>query len=354
MSPPGPYPALELSFPSVGKKRIESVDELKGLAMILVILYHAGGVLVWQNFLHGDIGVDLFVILSGVGLAMSTRMESAGEFLKRRLLRIYPAYWVVLTLFLILGYTFLELRHSAFDIAVHFLGIHAWFGDYFGFGIDDSFWFVTLIVNVYLIYAFVLRPIMERADLVVLWGALICTPVAYAYFLTGQGGCFGHIAMRLPGFFFGVLLGRLLRDGRLSLPLSPAMAIGLPVLIYIPYTRGVTFYTELVALSLIVAYVYFWRATAPRAAARSTGRVLRFFGTYSLEIFLLHQPLMRDYNVYVLGRFFHEPNPTPASLVTGMVVGLALTLILSVELHRALNRILGTRETPPPSAVAAA
>jgi peptidoglycan/LPS O-acetylase OafA/YrhL len=331
-------PVLELKVPRIAGGRIGAIDELKGAAILLILLYHAGGVLGWQNFPHGDVGVDLFVILSGVGLTLSSRAESAGAFLKRRLLRIFPAYWIVLTFYLIANTHFLEHRYSPFNIVAHYLGIQAWFGDVIGLGVNDSFWFVTLIVSLYLVYA-LLRPVLARADLIVLWGGAISAVVAYAYFLTGQSGCFGHVGLRVPGFFLGLLVGTLLRDGRLEVPLSPALAAGLVVLIYVPYTHGIIFYSEITAVALALGYVFLWREKAPPGLVDSTSRYLRFFGKYSLEIFLIHQPLIREYNYYLHGRFFNEANPPELSLVAGIVIGLAVTLFLGVELHRLVARL---------------
>ena len=105
--------SLEIKAPKLPKGRIDAFDELKGAAILLIVIYHAGGVLVWQNFFHGDVGVDLFVILSGMGLALGTRVESAWSFLKRRLVRVMPAYWIVLTAYLIANTHFLQLHYSA-------------------------------------------------------------------------------------------------------------------------------------------------------------------------------------------------------------------------------------------------
>jgi peptidoglycan/LPS O-acetylase OafA/YrhL len=336
MQDPGLIPALELKVPKIAGGRIDIIDELKGAAILLVLLYHAGGVLIWQNFLHGDVGVDLFVILSGVGLALSPRVEPARAFLTRRLLRILPAYWIVLTLFLAANMHFLQLNYSAFNIVVHYLGIHAWFGDFIGFAVNDSFWFVTLIVSLYLVYA-LFRPILGRPDLVILWGGILSAIVAYGYFLTGQSGCFGHIGLRIPGFFGGLLLGALLRDGRLAIPLSPATAGGLVAMIYVPYTHGIVFYSELTALALGLGYIFLWRKRAPSSFVMPTARFLRFFGKYSLEIFLIHQPLIRNYNYYLHGRWFNQANPSQMSLTVGIVIGIGVALVLSVELHRFLN-----------------
>src|ERR1700678_2076161 len=157
-------PTLELKVPQRLGGRLDAIDELKGLAILLIILYHAGGVLVWQNFLHGDLGVDIFVLLSGVGIALSSRVETAGQFLRRRLWRIFPAYWIVLTAYLLGNAFLLHQPYTPFNVAVHYLGLQGLFGDAIGFSIDDSFWFITLIVGWYVVYA-LFRRLMSRADL---------------------------------------------------------------------------------------------------------------------------------------------------------------------------------------------
>ncbi|HEY5078921.1 MAG TPA: acyltransferase, partial [Opitutaceae bacterium] len=292
-------PTLELKVPGKIAGHVDAIDELRGFAILVIILYHAGGVLVWQNFFHGDIGVDIFVLLSGVGIALSTRVETAGQFLRRRLLRIYPAYWIVLTVFLLANILLLHLPYTPFNIAVHYLGIQGLFGDAIGFSIDDSFWFITLIVGWYVVYA-VLRGRFSRPDHVVLWGGILSAVVAYAYFESGQAGCFGHIGLRFPGFFAGLLIGMLLRDGRLEIALSPALAAGLFAAIYVPYTHGIIFAPGVVAFALAIGYLFFWRVKAQGELVGTVARDLRFLGKYSLEIFLIHQPLIRDYNIYVL------------------------------------------------------
>jgi peptidoglycan/LPS O-acetylase OafA/YrhL len=330
-------PSLEIKVPALPRGRVEVLDELRGLAIVLVILYHIGGVLVWQNFLHGDAGVDIFVILSGVGLTLGAREEGPWTFLRRRFARIFPAYWIVLSLFLWADIHFLQLRYTALDIGAHYLGIQAWFGDVIGLGINDSFWFVTLIVSVYLLYA-LLKPILGRPDRVVFWGGVISAAVAYAYFLTGQSGCYGHVGLRLPGFFVGLLLGQLLRDGSLKIPVSTFFAAGLLVGVYVPYTHGIVFYSELTALAIGAGYVFLWKVKAPAESVSSLGKYLRFFGKYSLEIFLIHQPLIGAYNYYLHARWLDEANPPAWSLAIGVGIGLVITLFAAVELQALLGR----------------
>jgi peptidoglycan/LPS O-acetylase OafA/YrhL len=329
---------LELPHPVAG--RLEVFDELKGLAIILVVAYHFGGAIGWNNVLHGDLGVDIFVILSGAGLAFGARYEGARAFLARRLIRIMPTYWIVLTLFCIGNAYILQLRNTPLDILVHFLGVQGYFGDAYGMAINDSFWFITLILSLYVLFC-VCHPLMGSPDRLLLAGMAISVTVALAFFYTGQAGMFSHLGLRLPGFFIGLLIGQLLKAGRLEIGLGWPLVLSVLLLTYVPYTQGVIFYTAIVALALMGAYVFGWRAVAPLGLRTTVARRLRFLGRHSLEIFLIHQPLMRNYNTYLQARFLGKVQPSVGSIAFGMVIALVVTLYASVEL-----RLLVRRFTP--------
>ena len=329
---------LKLELPHPVSGRLDVFDELKGLAIILVVAYHFGGALGWSNALHGDLGVDIFVILSGAGLAFGARYENARAFLTRRLIRIMPTYWIVLALFCICNAHFLQLHYTPLDLLVHFLGIQGFFVDACGMAINDSFWFITLILSLYVLFC-LCHPLMDSPDRLLLAGFAISVTVALAFFYTGQSGMFAHLGLRLPGFFIGLLIGRLLRTGRLELRLGWPLVLALVLLTYVPYTQGVIFYTAIVALALMAAYVFGWKAVVPPGLGTKVARTLRFLGEHSLEIFLIHQPLMRQYNLYLQGRWFNIPQPGVGSLSLGMVIALAVTLYASVELRWLVRRL---------------
>jgi peptidoglycan/LPS O-acetylase OafA/YrhL len=325
---------LRIELPAPVSGRIPVLDELKGVAILLVVLYHAGGVLVWNNYLHGDLGVDMFVILSGLGLAMSAHYGGARQFLTRRIWRIMPTYWVALTIYAWAGTHFLQHHYSTTDLLLHYLGIHGWFGDSHAVSISDPFWFITLILTLYVLYC-PLRRLLDRPSQLLLVGSVISVGVAFGTFFWNQPAVFGFLGLRIPGFFVGLLIGQLLKSGRLVLPVGVSLATALFVFVYVPYTRGIVFHPTIAGLSVMGFYAF---ALRPVVAAGAR-RVLKFLGDHSLEIFLLHQPLIRDYNFYLQGRWFNIIHPTPAGLIVGMVIGITITLIASVELHRLLQKL---------------
>lgn len=335
---------IKIELPAKVSGRLSVLDELKGLAILLVVLYHAGGVLVWQNLLHGDLGVDIFVILSGVGLALSQRSEPPVAFMRRRLIRIMPAYWVALTIFWVLNSSVLQKDYSGLNVVLHYLGIHGWFGDIYAMSINDSFWFITLIITLYLIFCAV-RHLGEDLGRLIFVGGAFSWIFAYAMFTTGQAGSFGHLGLRVPGFFAGLILGRLLRDGRLTLQLDWPLFGGLVMFAYMPYLQGFIFFSPLAALALMSGYTFLWKRFTPAHIQSPISRVLTFLGNHSLEIFLLHQPIIREYNYYLHGRMFNVPTPSASSLIWGILLGAGVTLFLSVELRALMAKLIPSEKS---------
>lgn len=86
-----------------------SIDGLRGVAILLVLLFH----LFPSLFSFGYVGVDIFFVLSGflITQIISTKMQNKTfsfiEFYRNRIRRIFPAMIIVLLAAFMLGYLFL-------------------------------------------------------------------------------------------------------------------------------------------------------------------------------------------------------------------------------------------------------
>lgn len=89
--------------------RIVELDALRGIAALAVVLHHftMGRSETDLNFKIGFMGVETFFIISGFVILLT--IERSGNwknFLANRISRLYPAYWVcvtITTIFIILN-----------------------------------------------------------------------------------------------------------------------------------------------------------------------------------------------------------------------------------------------------------
>lgn len=131
----------------------EKRDSLMGLAMLLVVLHHLPVNIPHPfhlaDWIHrnGGFGVDIFLLLSGIGLAFSiTKCKSLKEYYTRRIVRIFPLYCFVICLV-----TIIKIHWRAYDInPLGLLFEITTLGHWIG---KDSFdWFIPNMVLLYAVF----------------------------------------------------------------------------------------------------------------------------------------------------------------------------------------------------------
>lgn len=160
--------------------RLASIDALRGAAAIAVVLYHTSrrvvstdmfslGGLLTVPFKFGELGVTLFLVISGFCIHMGTAGRMArGEpstfgwldFWKRRFFRLYPPYLVAIAFSLAmfalawrLGEPPQRIVDFPWDLATHLLLVHNLFPAYAGGLGDPPFWSLGLEEQLYALYA---------------------------------------------------------------------------------------------------------------------------------------------------------------------------------------------------------
>ena len=183
-------------------------SELMGAAMLWVMLFHAWDLefeLEMFNLVRGAGcgGVDVFILLSAMGLAMSLgrREQEYASFMARRAKRILPAYFVVMvpyTLYLIL------VKDAAWSALV-------WNGTllYYWMRSSGAFnWYVAGVMTFYAITPFCFRKLRDSKHRIALTGAAVFLSFALCRLLVREDYWYDGRVLPgsglLPGPFAGL------------------------------------------------------------------------------------------------------------------------------------------------------
>jgi exopolysaccharide production protein ExoZ len=111
-------------------KNLNLIQVLRGAASLLVVLYHTSAN-VSNNFnteffgsifFFGSSGVDIFFVLSGFIITYTSYKNlgspgKLGQFLVRRVVRIFPVYWIIISFFLLTQIIFPAFYRTHFDLS---------------------------------------------------------------------------------------------------------------------------------------------------------------------------------------------------------------------------------------------
>jgi len=226
------------------RNKNENIEILRAAAILLVMLVHVGVILVFPSSLYqwlnahfdGNVGVDLFFVISGFVIAKSlldsfssdhlSRFTSIVAFWIKRAFRLIPAAFlgllVVVLYFLATGDLWdgqhLRLRNlipvaAACANIFNFYNAHCvahpndttWCNTYFFYG---HYWSLSLEAQFYMVFPFVLGFLKKRAVIL-----LMILLIAVQFFWARPYWTYGWF-FRTDGFCWGILLALLSVSGR--------------------------------------------------------------------------------------------------------------------------------------------
>ena len=310
------------------KPHYEILDGLRGVAALLVILYHIFECFDWSPAPKGYLAVDFFFVLSGfvIGYAYDDRWKSSegrksltiSEFFRRRLIRLNPmvllgaVFGVVCFMIqgsvrwdgssVALGWVMLALLLNMLMLPVFPNASADVRGNGEMFPLNGPHWslFFEYIGNI--LYALLLRrlPTKILAAVAVVSGTILAyIALRDGYLGVGwsmvDGGFWGGLVRMLFPYSIGLLMARIFK------PLNVKNAFwicgGVIVLIgCLPLLFG-----ELQAwqnglydaLCVIVVFpLLVWLGASELNVGRRTAQVSRFLGNLSYPLYAIHYPLM--------------------------------------------------------------
>jgi peptidoglycan/LPS O-acetylase OafA/YrhL len=338
------------------------LDGLRGIAILAVIVYHYAfelqhghgiGGAIYELLHQGRHGVDLFFVLSGfliTGILLDSRDSPRyfSTFYARRTLRIFPLYYGVLYVVLVL----LPMLVPPLPLAQEVIHQQGWLWAY-GTNILMSwrdqvffnaehfnlahFWSLAVEEQFYLVWPLLVLALSRRA-LAGVCIALVPLALATRWFFVAHtdmgSAAYFFTVCRVDALALGALIATLARgSGGLAALRRPALWI-VPIcallwLALLPSTGGKHWefsshfiYTP---IGLFCGGIVCLALNAPPASATAqflSTAPLRFFGKYSYGLYVFHFLL---YPAFQLG---YAALPLPAALHTG-AIGLAGLGVLS-------------------------
>ena len=198
--------------------------ELMGIAIVFIILFHIPldrSDMFFGLRRCGNIGVDMFLFLSGIGLWYSwTKQPSFKSFYKRRLLRIFPTWLVISSLYYLQHFDFAtgDYVDLILDITINW-----------GFWLHDegTFWYVPAIMMLYLWAPLYMKLIQRHPVYRWLPVLMICWCCVVQWVIPIHQAV-GHIEIfwsRVPIFFIGINIGELVRKDTRIEPAGRSLAV---------------------------------------------------------------------------------------------------------------------------------
>lgn len=286
---------------------IEAVQELKGFAILAIVFSHIGYFLVADHrFLFplstiAGVGVDLFLLVSGFGLAMSALKgtRSPLDFYKRRLDKLLLPLWLALAALFSADYLVLGKSYGIAYMIHSFLG---WFpsADIFH-DLDSPLWYLTLILFYYLVFPLLFSPRRPALSVALI---LVAGYLAHHLTLPLLSGVAHLHELHLWAFPLGIALAGIIRSARI-----PNMAVWqrtgtLMVLVfaacYLALHQNIG---SGIAIEQATSVVTALLILAIFSLKPFEVKLLSLFGLYSYEIYLFHWPIMYRYDFL----FAHVP-----------------------------------------------
>jgi peptidoglycan/LPS O-acetylase OafA/YrhL len=304
------------------KRHYLALDGLRGVAILLVFFFHYGdlshsssGALRFIGLIKdgGWMGVDLFFVLSGfliTGILFDTRDHPHyfRKFYIRRALRLFPVFYGVAALLLVLTPVFhLEWRPAQawyLFYSANFVQLHDFSLSFVGPFKLMHLWSLALEEQFYLVWPLVVLLVRDRSALLkVALGVAVVAPVLRIVLLNLQVPAlviYYQLPTRMDGFAVGGALALLVRGRDLAVLAKPCRIIFpacLCILIGLAITRGTLKFTDpwMIEIGYSTLAIMFGsllilalqaEGLAPRLFDWS---VLRFFGLISYGFYVYHE-----------------------------------------------------------------
>lgn len=317
-----------MSYNELSKNR----SYLMGFSILWVVIFHSIGEF---NFLPLEIfkrlgfaGVDIFLFLSGIGVYYSlTKNKNKIEFYKKRLLRIYPSYFIVVifySLILLISkkITYLEIITNLFMVN-------------FFINLKNTFdWYTPCIMILYLFSPHYIKIKLEKKNIYFMIAFITLLGFFVIQFKLNYLMIF---ITRIPIFLIGISLGKkvlkkekIIKKEKIMYFIFFILGILILGISLVKFQKFLRYYGLWWIPFIFITPGMVWTINylINLLKFKSVLLLLEFLGIYSFEIYLIHERVLKSLN---------ETVKNPYLLNT---ISIILTIFLAIYLKKIVNRII--------------
>ncbi len=354
---------------------IPELDGVRGLAILLVLLFHFGGTpprlvprILSLPIQLGWSGVDLFFVLSGFligGILLDTKNSSNyfQSFYARRALRVFPIYLLSVFFYFHVGlplarhFGYLQAAHNAPE-AWYWLHVSNWHSAFreavgpmarsaYDVPVLTHVWSLAVEEQFYLVWPFFVLLFDSSG----LWCASclmviapLCLRIAYMHNRFGSEFLYRLTPFRIDALALGCLIAMIVRNSKWRVAVAPwvrylAATAAAAILVCViaqrsPHNSGLAMQTAgYTCFALLYGALIFSAVANTRSIVSTQLRrpVLRTFGKYSYAMYMFHMPLAIALERIAgkVGAQMSEPEKVGLWMVV-MVVGVSLSFLVSL------------------------
>jgi len=303
--------------------RNKSLDSLRGLAIIFVLIAHYfsngigydGVTLLLGKYdinfgFIGRLGVILFFLLSGFLIISSLQKNSnIFVFYKKRFLRIYPPYLFSIVIVALISFfvTILHIKYDLFTYMANIFMVQDLVGSKL---INGVYWTLLLEIKFYFFIPiiFILNKYLKRDILEYLFYLMIILNI-FIYFYRGYAST---LLIWEPIFFLGIYLYRFFSN---EISLNKLMGVFFIYMIYIEIVDSIEM-SLFILFNFILFYTFY--------KFRINNFILNFFGKISYSLYLLHTVVSYPL-LYIMSKYWCD-----YCLFLKIMIVLIVSLVLSM------------------------
>lgn len=340
------------------KTKIIGLDMLRGCAALGVMVYHyffigvIEGFYSWDVFLEsgfwGQFGVDIFFLLSGFVILLSTQNRNWKSFLYGRIKRIYPTFLLCSIIVLVVGFTMPNTENL--DLIKRWICSVLFCYNIPGGGdpLSSVYWTLAVEVRFYILVAIIMKTKMwhsKKYELLIYWLVIsllnnyfVQNEFVYALLLTKYSGhfCFGILCYLLYKKQYDKKMTII---GIISIWLIYLNCIG-----YTSWIRGIwpdLPYSDVEILFAVLSMVILFYMAVFIGKENIVVRVISAFAPISYAFYLIHA----DWGYFIRTQYYYRVLPTHTFLLnyvneyTLMAVGISTSIVISYLVYKLIKRV---------------